>query len=278
MTLSRLLQWTGLTLLAVLVWPHLAAAAAPAASDWPRFRGPAGTGVCDQPGTPSQWSTASVLWKAPLKGKGQSSPVILGDRIFLTTALNDGHDRVVFCVDRSTGKTIWEQTAWTGTPERIHDMNSWATATCCTDGEHVWASFGMAGVHCYTLDGQHVWSQELGRFQSKTQRGTAASPVVVGNLLIFNGDSESDPFLFGLDKLTGKTVWKTDRPRAEGYSTPILVTAAAAGGAARQELVLNGDPYVAGYDPRRGNSSGRARVLPVGASQCPPLARMRSSL
>jgi outer membrane protein assembly factor BamB len=111
----------------------------------------------------------------------------------------------------------------------------------------VYASFGKGGLHCYTVDGKHVWSRELGKFFSKTKRGTASSPILHDNLVIWNGDSESDPFLFGLDKLTGETVWKADRPAKEGYSTPILVDVSW-----HTELVLNGDPFVAGYDPATG--------------------------
>src|SRR5262249_33952845 len=103
------------------------------------------------------------------------------------------------------------------------------------------------GMHCYTVDGKHVWSKQLGKFQSSTKRGTASSPVLAGDLVIWNGDSESDPFLFGLNKLTGETVWKTDRPKFEGYCSPILVPVDG-----RQELVLNGHKFLAGYDPATG--------------------------
>lgn len=216
-------------------------------ANWPRFRGPDGTGHTVEKGLPVSWDAKSVVWKTALKGQGQSVPVIWGDRIFLTSAEENGKQRLVICVDRKTGKVLWEQVAWKGTPEASHAMNGWASATCATDGEHVVASFGKGGLHCYTVEGKHVWSRELGEFLSKTKRGTAASPVLAGNLVIQNGDSESDPFLFGIEKLTGKTVWKVDRPAREGYSTPILVPAKD-----KQELVLNGDPFIAGYDPATG--------------------------
>lgn len=235
-----------LTLAALLLtWSILLTQAL--ADNWPRFRGPDGSGHTSEKGLPVTWDEKNVLWKTPLKGKGQSSPIIWGDRIFLTSAVDDGKERLVICVDRKSGKVLWEQTAWKGTPDQSHAMNGWASATCVTDGEHVWASFGMAGLHCYTMDGKNVWSRELGKFQSKTKRGTAASPILAGNLVIFNGDSESDPFLFGIDKLSGKTVWKIDRPAREGYSTPLLLNANG-----RQELVLNGDPNLVAYDPATG--------------------------
>jgi outer membrane protein assembly factor BamB len=224
---------------------------------WPRLRGSNGAGRAPADATvPVKWDASSIVWKTELPGRGQSSPVVWGDRIFLTAAKDDGRERVVFAVDRGTGKLVWEQSAWKGEPEKSHKMNGWATPTCATDGTHVWAWFGKAGVHCYTVGGKHVWSQQLGEFSTKNARGVAASPAVVGDVLIVNGDSESDPFLFGLDKLTGKTLWKADRPAAEGYSTPVVVTA---GG--RTEVVLNGDSFVAAYDPATGKELWRCKAF-----------------
>lgn len=237
---------TAITLLP-LVTGASARAAEPGPRDWPRWRGPEGTGHTSDKDLPLKWDASSILWKTPLKGRGQSSPVISGDRIFLTSALDEGRQRIVFCLDRHDGKTLWEQVAWRGDPEPTHELNGWATATCCTDGERVYASFGRGGLHCYTVEGKHLWSRDLGRFLSRSKRGTAASPVLAGDLVILNGDSESDPYLFGINKLTGETVWRTDRPKAEGYSTPLLLDVN--GG---KELVLNGDPFIAGYDPATG--------------------------
>ena len=96
--------------------------------------------------------------------------------MFLTSAVDNGRQRLVICVDRRDGKIAWEQVAWTGEPEPTHEMNGWASASCCTDGERVYASFGGGGMHCYTVDGKHVWSRDLGKFLSSNKRGTAASP------------------------------------------------------------------------------------------------------
>ncbi len=233
--------------------------------NWFRYRGPQGTGDSAQASLPVSWNEKSIVWKTPLKGRGQSSPVFWGDRIFLTSALEDGKQRLIIAVDARTGKILWEKIAWTGAPERSHDMNGWASATCVTDGEHVYCFFGKAGAHCYTVDGKHVWSRDLGAFESGTHRGTAASPMLEGDLLIINGDSESDHALFGLNKLTGETVWKTDRPPWEGYSTPVMVEV---GG--KQEIILNGERFVAGYDPATGKQlwtcksfAGRGEPLPA---------------
>jgi outer membrane protein assembly factor BamB len=233
--------------------------------NWSRFRGSDGTGRSVDASLPVKWDASTVAWKTPLKGRGQSSPVWWGDRIFLTSAMDDGKQRLVFCVDARDGKVLWEQTAWSGDPEPSHEMNGWASASCCTDGRYVYASFGRAGMHCFTVDGKHVWSRDLGEFLSNSKRGTAASPILAGDLVVLNGDSESDHCLFGLDKLTGKTVWKTDRPSWEGYSTPALVDASG-----HKELVLNGEKFIAGYDPATGKQlwtcksfNGRGEPVPA---------------
>ena len=123
--------------------------AARADSNWPHWRGSLSTGHSSETGLPITWSDGSVTWKQPLRGRGQSTPIIWGERIFLTTALENGRQRIVFCLDRSNGRIIWEKVAWTGAPERSHKMNGWASATCATDGERVYAFFGKGGLHCY---------------------------------------------------------------------------------------------------------------------------------
>lgn len=239
---------TLLPLLAGLaLYPLSANAGQAPEQNWPRWRGPEGTGHSTEKGLPVQWAPADVAWTTALKGSGQSSPIIWGDRIFLTSALDNGKKRLTFCIDRRNGKQLWEHVSWTGMPEPTHKLNGWASPSCVTDGERVYAYFGKAGLHCYTVAGKHLWSRQLGEFLSKTKRGVAASPVLAGKLVIVNGDSESDPYLFGIDKLSGETVWKTKRPATEGYSTPILVKAAG-----RAELVLNGHFFIAGYDPLKG--------------------------
>jgi outer membrane protein assembly factor BamB len=228
-----------------------------AEASWPRWRGPRGDGHTAETGLPVRWDASSVVWKTPLKGRGQSSPTIWGDRMFLTTALDNGKQRLVFCVDTRQGQVLWEHVAWTGEPEKSHGMNGWASATCATDGEVVVAFFGKGGLHAYSLAGQHLWSRDLGPFEGPW--GTAASPVIVGELVIQNGDSDRDAFLEAFDRKTGKTAWRRPRPDNRGWSTPILVQQ---GG--REQLVLNGHTGVTAYDPATGvelwftkNSAGR---------------------
>ena len=140
---------------------------------------------------------------------------------------------------------LWEHVAWTGEPEKSHVMNGWASATCATDGEVVVAFFGKGGLHAYAVDGQPLWSRDLGPFEGPW--GTAASPVIVGDLVIQNGDSDRDAFLEAFDRKTGKTVWRRPRPDHRGWSTPILVQHDG-----REQLVLNGHTGVTAYDPATG--------------------------
>lgn len=223
----------------------LAAAPAFAGPNWPRWRGPRCDGHVEGTSVPVDWDAASIVWKAPLKGIGQSSPIVWGDRIFLTSALEGGRKRLVFCLDARDGHTLWEQVAWTGEPEPIHQMNSWASATCATDGKIVVASFGRGGLHAYTIDGEHLWSLDLGKFECPW--GTAACPVIVGDLVIQNGDADADAFIAAFDKQSGKKIWRQPRPNNRGWSTPIVIEAAG-----RTELALNGHTGVTAYDPATG--------------------------
>jgi outer membrane protein assembly factor BamB len=219
-----------------------------AAENWPRWRGPRADGHSADKGVPTTWDATHVAWKTPLPGRGQSSPVIWENRIFLTTALQGGRKREVLCVDRTSGKILWEQVVpWSGEPEKLHQMNSHASATCVTDGRHVVAFFGRGGLHCYSVEGKHLWSQNVGPFDDNPW-GTAACPVLVGDLIIQNCDNDTNARLMAFNVQTGKLVWEKDRPDHRGWSTPILLQA---GG--REELVLNGHLGVTGYDPATGN-------------------------
>ena len=133
---------------------------------------------------------ADIVWKTPLPGIGQSSPIIWGDRIFLTSALDGGRERLVFCVDRASGKILWQHSAWKGEPEKSTIMNGWASASCVTDGEVVVAFFGRGGLHAYRVDGKPLWSRDLGRFEGPW--GTAACPIIVDDLVIQNCDADVD--------------------------------------------------------------------------------------
>jgi outer membrane protein assembly factor BamB len=239
-------------------------------ANWPSWRGPQQDGHSADTRLPVKWSGENVVWKTSLPGSGQSSPVVWGNRIFLTSALDQGRERLVFCVDRKTGKLLWQQSAWKGNPEPSHDMNGWASATCATDGKIVVAFFGRGGIHAYTVEGEHLWSRDLGTFECPW--GTAACPIIVDDLVIQNCDADVNAYITGLDKQTGKEIWKTKRRDHRGWSTPIVIDSGK-----RRELVVNGHAGVQAYDPISGrelwfcqsfNGRGEPTVTPAGGLLC----------
>lgn len=247
----------------------LAAAAAGGESNWPRWRGPQQDGHTAEQ-LPVKWSAADIAWSVPLPGIGQSSPIIWGERIFLTLALDQGKERIVFCVDRKSGRILWQQSAWKGTPEPVHNMNGWASASCATDGEVVVAFFGRGGIHAYSVEGKHLWSRDLGKFEGPW--GTAACPILIGDMVVQNCDADTDAAIMALDKRTGKEIWRTKRPNYRGWSTPVVIDIGK-----RREIVLNGDQGVHAYDPAAGrelwfckgfNGRGEPTVTPAGDLLC----------
>ena len=249
----------------------LAGRAAQAEMNWPRWGGADGSSHSSETGLPLSWSDEDVVWKTALEGFGQSMPCIWGDRIFLTTALDDGRQRVVFAVDRKTGRVLWKQVAWTGDPESSHGMNGHASATCATNGKVVVAFFGRGGLHAYSLDGERLWSRDLGQFDGPW--GTAASPIFYGDTVVQNCDSESpEASLLAVDYRTGETVWNTPREVIRGWSTPIVIKTRRSAGADSQRPFAG----VRGYDPQTGSELWSvARASTAAASPCPPYAHGR---
>ena len=137
--------------------------------------------------------------------------VLFRDEWAMQHALEKGAERLVFCVDRKTGNILWQKSAWKGEPEPVHIMNGWASATCVTDGQIVVAFFGRGGMHAYTVDGEHLWSKDLGKFESPW--GVSACPILVDDMVVQNCDADVDAFITALDKRTGKELWRF-------YTTP----------------------------------------------------------
>ena len=176
----------------------------PAEPNWSRFAGPDGSGHSTEKNLPVEWNATAVAWKTKLKGAGQSSVVNWGDRLFLTSAAEDGKTRFVYCLDRESGKILWEREVPCAAPERLHKMNTYATPTCVTDGERVIAFFGPGGIHAFDLEGKPQWSRNLGEFPGTW--GIGASPIIDGNLVLQNCDAEGPCSLVALDKKTGAPV------------------------------------------------------------------------
>ena len=230
---------------------------------WPQWRGPSGQGYVTDSKVPLEWSESkNLLWKTELPGAGHSTPVIWGERLFLTCANGNGSKRWVVCVNTGDGKIEWQHLAAEGIVEKTYQTNTHASPSCVTDGEHVYAFFGTPGLFCYTLDGKLVWHHNFGIFTSETGWGIGASPVLYENLVIQNCDNDGPNWLppgkspkdaapeslVALDKKTGEVVWQTPRNQGRGFSTPVLISDSTG----REQLVLNGPRGVWAYEPKSG--------------------------
>ena len=251
---------------AVLVFVLAAAGlfGADSPTNWAHYRGPTGQGYSDDARVPLTWGDAeNLLWKTELPGRGNSSPIVWGDRIFLTAAGGDGGERSVVCVRATDGKLLWKQVASKGAPPgRTHAWNGYASPSCATDGKYVFAFFGTPGLFCYDFDGKLLWKHEFGVFTSSTGWGIGASPVVFEDLVIQNCDNdgpaalppgrkpeEAAPMaLIALEKETGKIRWQAPRDQGKGFSTPVIIPSPEG----KPELILNGPYGVWSYDPKTG--------------------------
>lgn len=258
------------------------------AQQWPQFRGAATSGVAET-AVPTTWNLASgahVLWKTAIDGLAHSSPIVWGDRIFVTTAISaasnpqldvrhagigmaadDGRQTwKVVALDKPTGKVVWEQTAFTGVPRvKRHLKASHASATPATDGTYVVALFGSEGLYCYDMTGRLIWKQDLGVMNTGlvgdegNQWGPASSPIIHGPVVIVQNDRQRESFLAAYELKTGEQVWKVDRDEFPSWATPLVVTT---GG--RSELVTNASKFLRGYDPMTGRELWR---LPAAETQ-----------
>jgi outer membrane protein assembly factor BamB len=230
---------------------------------WGHWRGPIGNGISTTATPPTQWSeTKNVKWKVAIPGKGSGSPVIWDNRVFVVSAIStDGGNREsaawefkLFCYDRKTGDKLWEQTAVTTAPHQgVHSTNNFASASPCTDGKHVYAFYGSRGLYCYTMDGTLVWKRDdFGKMQTRNGFGEGASPTLSGDKIIVPWDHEGQSALYALNKLTGKTVWKTDRDEPTNWSTPLIVTQDG-----KSMIVMNGQTCARGYDLESGDELWR---------------------
>jgi outer membrane protein assembly factor BamB len=227
------------------------------AEDWPGWRGPRGDGTSLDKKAPLVFSpTKNVLWKVEIPGKGHSSPVVHGERVFVTTCLEgkgDRPERVLLCLDRARGKELWRRAVLRAKLEAKHGLNSYASGTPATDGKHVWVAFLGDGdtmqVACYDVKGEKKWQKSPGKLLSR--HGFCTSPVLHKDLVILNGDQDADAYLVALDKATGREKWRADRPnKTRSYCTPILIPDPKRKGVT--QLVLSGSKSVTGYDADTG--------------------------
>ncbi len=254
-----------------------------AAQNWPSFRGPDASGVADGNKLPVAWDVAkgtNIAWNTPIPGLAHSSPIVWGDRIFVTTAVSSkpdasfkrglfgegdaSDDRTVqqwklLCLNSKTGAILWERLAYKGVPkEKRHMKATYANATPATDGQVVVAFFGSQGLYAYDLDGKVLWTKDLGRFDVGAydvpdyEWGTASSPILYRGMVIVQCDQQKGSFLTALDRKTGETVWKTERNELPSWGTPNIYP-----GKDRTELVTNGSNFIRGYDPMSGKELWR---------------------
>ncbi len=233
---------------------------------WPQFRGPQSVGVAEDPRLPERWSVSeNVAWKTEIPGAGWSSPVVWGDRIFITSAISSEegerpkkglyfggerpapkaeHRWVLYCLDWKTGKILWEREIYRGIPPGPrHLKNTYASETPVTDGERVYAYAGYLGVFCYDRKGRLVWSKRWGPYKMRYGWGTASSPVLHKGRLYIVNDNEEQSFLVALDARTGKTLWRVEREEGSNWATPFVWE-----NERRTEIITSGTKKVRSYD------------------------------
>jgi len=253
------------------------------AQNWPTFRGQNGTGVGDGNNLPTTWNaekSTNILWKTPIPGLGHSSPIIWKDRIFVTTAIssaansefvhgltdtgasandNSKHSWRVYCLDKTTGRIIWEKSIYEGVPKvKRHVKASYANSTPATDGKYLVVSFGSEGLYCFDLDGKLLWKQDLGVLDggwssdAESHWGFGSSPIIYKNLAIVQCDTQNQSFIAAFNIADGKRVWQTPREEDSSWSTPAIYEYQN-----RAELITSGTKYYRGYDPLTGKELWR---------------------
>jgi outer membrane protein assembly factor BamB len=244
-----------------ILWASVLAAPSLRAANWPAWRGPHGTGVCDEKNLPLQWSTTeNVRWHVPLPERGNSTPIVWGQRVFVTQALDKGARRTLMCFDRANGRLLWQEGPAYAETELTHDTNPQCAASPVTDGERVIASFASAGLYCYDFNGKELWHRDLGK--QRHIWGNAASPLLHGNLCLLNFGPGERTFLIALDKRTGETVWQKDEPGGHSgeakageekppwigsWTTPIIADVNG-----KEEMIMTFPKRVCAFEPKSG--------------------------
>ncbi len=234
---------------------------------WPQFRGPQSIGVAEDASLPEKWSaTENVAWKTDIPGLGWSSPIVWGDKIFITSVISaaeietpkkglyfggnrmeipkDEHRWMVYCLDWKAGKILWEREVYKGAPKGPrHLKNSFASETPVTDGERVYAYFGNLGLFCYDMNGKLLWKQSFAPHKTRFGWGTAASPVLHKDRIYILDDNDEQSFFAAYDKKTGQEVWKVERGAGTNWATPYVWE-----NKSRTEIIVPATTAVRSYD------------------------------
>jgi outer membrane protein assembly factor BamB len=223
-------------------------------ADWPQFRGPSGQGVSDERNLPVAWSeTKNVRWKTVIPGRGWSSPVIQGDRVWLTTATEDGKSLRAIAIDVNTGAIQQNIEVFSlKSPKLMNDKNSFASPTPVIDGDRVYVHFGAYGTACLTQSGEIVWKTKLE--YDNGQHGPGGSPIVYADLLIVSCDGIESQFVVALDKATGKIRWKKAREGYQAYTTPLVLNFPEG-----DQVISPGAFQAIAYEPRTGKEIWRVK-------------------
>jgi len=237
--------------------------------NWPQFRGSKGDNISTESNLPIEWGNdMNIQWKQKIPGKGWSSPIVWGDKVFVTTSLKDKTDSdleytensddrrtqpvddyrfEIYCLNKNNGDLIWKEVAYLGKPGIVtHKDNTYASETPVTDGTYLYAYFGMTGLFCYDLEGNRVWEKNLGAFPMESNWGTSSSPILYNDLLILQFDNEENSQILALDKKTGEEKWRTKRDEISTWSTPFIWE-----NLVRTELVTGGKK-TRSYNPETG--------------------------
>jgi outer membrane protein assembly factor BamB len=257
----------------------LACASVASASDdahWPSWRGPLGIGIAPEGSPPVRWSeTENVAWKRQLPGLGTSTPIVVGDRVYVVSAIDTGEktsdgDRnvfrfVLFALDLETGATVWERVAREAPPhEGTHPDGTYASCSPVSDGERIFAFFGSHGLYAYSPAGDLLWSKDLGDMRTRNGFGEGASPALAGDILVVNWDHEDDSFVVGLDAATGEERWRQAREEATSWSTPLVVEHAG-----RRQVITSATAKIRSYDAATGELLWHATGMTLNAIPTP---------
>lgn len=250
---------------------------------WPTFRGTDGNGVSTTATPPITWNqTRNIAWKKKIPGKGSSSPIIVGNRVFITAAtpvdpaaapkqlgdqeLIEKHRFMVLCYDRASGDPIWRKTAVETTPhERHHQDHGYASASPVTDGQRLYINFGSQGLYCYDLEGNLQWKRDdLGKMTTRGSFGEGSSVTVAGDILILPWDHEGQSYIEAMHCETGRRIWKVLRDEPSNWVTPRVVDVDG-----RKQILQVGQNFTRGYDLETGKEIWRASGLSQRPVACP---------
>jgi len=288
--MRRLCLALGILAAGAALAPALSAIERNAEQNWPSFRGANAAGTADGKPTAVKWNATTgenVAWKAPVDGVAVSSPIVWGNRVFVSTAISSDpkqgirtgqygdvepvtdaskHTWHLIALDKATGKVVWDTVATEGIPKtKRHPKSSQASATPVTDGRYVIVSFGSEGLYAYDFEGKQLWKKDLGIlnagwfFDPDYEWGIGSSPIIYKNMVIVQCDIQRGSFLAALDTATGKEIWRTQRDEIPSWSTPTILEVDG-----KAELVTQATTFTRGYDPMTGKElwkySGNSEV------------------